>query len=159
MGFLLKTKHDKKIQSKLHSGRISREVPKISQKGATPRFFLLILPLLFVFSRNKNFSSFLSPPKKDINNQKKRLKKKINKLNTYVRQVLETTEKINYAQLLLKDLKPYLSTSVNRFTKFKLQELSDIIEEIQLDQIGFYMNTETELKKTRKNATFVYKET
>ena len=93
------------------------------------------------------------------NQKKKKSKKKINQLNTYITEVLQTTEKINYAELLLKDLKPYLSTSVNRFTKFKLQELSDIIEEIQLDQIGFYMNTETELKKTRKNATFVYKET
>ena len=94
-----------------------------------------------------------------MKNQKKKTKKKINQLNTYTKQVLETTEKIDYAQLLLKDLKPYISTSVNNFTKFKFQKLSDIIEEIQQDQIGFYMHTETELERMEQNATFAYKET
>ena len=84
--------------------------------------------------------------------KKKRTKNKINKL-------LETTEKINYAQLLLKDLEAYLSTSVNKFTKFTFQELSDIIEEVQLHQIGLYMNTKKGIRKDEKNATFAYRET
>ena len=94
-----------------------------------------------------------------MNNKKKRQKSKIYQLKIYINKVLRTAEKINFAEHLLKDLKPYLSTSVNNFTKFKLQELSDIIEEIQLDQIGFYMHTETELEKMERNATFAYKET
>ena len=73
--------------------------------------------------------------------------------------MLETTEKIDYAQLLLKDLKPYISTSVNNFTKFKLQELSDIIEEVLLNQIDLYVNTEKKVENMIKNATFAYTKT
>ena len=94
-----------------------------------------------------------------MKNQKKKTKKKINQLNTYTKQVLETTEKIDYAQLLLKDLKPYISTSVNNFTKFKLQELSDIIEEVLLNQIDLYVNTEKKVENMIKNATFAYTKT
>ena len=90
------------------------------------------------------------------NQKKKRLNKKINKRKTYIRQVLETAEKINFAEILLKDLKPYLSTSNNYQ---KLEQLSNIIEEIQQDQIGCYMNTKIKLENMLKNATIAYEET
>ena len=93
------------------------------------------------------------------NQKKKKSKKKINQLNTYITEVLQTTEKINYAQLLLKDLKPYLSTSEDRIMKRKLEQLSNIIEEIQQDQIGWYVNTKTKLEQMHKNATIAYEET
>ena len=90
------------------------------------------------------------------NQKKKRLKKKINKLKTYIRQVLQTAEKINFAEILLKDLKPYLSTSNNYQ---KLEQLSNIIEKIQQDQIDCYMNTKIKLENMLKNATIAYEET
>ena len=74
--------------------------------------------------------------------------------------MLFTTEKINYAQLLLKELKPHLSTSENPIMmKRKLAQLSNIIEEIQQDQIGWYVNTKTKLEQMHKNATIAYEET
>ena len=94
-----------------------------------------------------------------MKNQKKRQKKKLYQLKIYINQVLRTAEKINFAEHLLKDLKPYLSTSVNRFTKFKLQELSDIIEEVLLNQIDLYVNTEKKVENMIKNATFAYTKT
>ena len=90
------------------------------------------------------------------NQKKKRLNKKINKRKTYIRQVLETAEKINFAEILLKDLKPYLSTSNNYQ---KLEQLSNIIEKIQQDQIDCYMNTKIKLENMLKNATIAYEET
>ena len=90
------------------------------------------------------------------NQKKKRLKKKINKLKTYIRQVLQTAEKFNFAEILLKDLKPYLSTSNNYQ---KLERLSNIIEEIQQNQIGCYMNTKIKLENMLKNTTIAYEQT
>ena len=94
-----------------------------------------------------------------MKNQKKRQKKKINKLNTYITQVLQTAKNINFAEILLKDIKPYLPTSADRVMKRKLELLSNIIERIQQNQLDSFMNTKIKLEKMQKNATIAYRET
>ena len=90
------------------------------------------------------------------NQKKKRQKKKINKLKTYITEVLQTAEKINFAEILLKDLKPYLSTANKNQ---KLEQLSNNIEEIQQNQICRYMDIKIKLEHTLKNARIDYEET
>ena len=70
--------------------------------------------------------------------------------------MLQTAEKINFAEILVKDLKPYLSTANKNQ---KLEQRSNNIEEIQQNQIGRYMNIKIKLEHTLKNARIDYEET
>ena len=108
-----------------------------------------------LFSQQKTSRYFFLRQKK----KHEEPKKKINKLNTYITQVLQTGKNINFAKILLKDIKPYLSTSADRIIKRKLQLLSSIIEQIQQNQLDSFMNTKIKLEKMLKNATIAYRET
>ena len=140
MGFLVETK-------KLDSRRIS------------PRFHSYFF-CFFPFSRSKNFTLFLSVPKKKKtmagkkNMQNKKKLKKINKLNSLLKQVIETAQKINSVELSLKRLlKPiHLSTSEDPLIK----EIASTIAGIRQDQFNYFIQNKMELERMEMNAENAY---
>ena len=93
--------------------------------------------------------------KKNMQNKKKL--KKINKLNSLLKQVIETAQKINSVELLLKRLlKPiHLSTSEDPLIK----ELASTIAEIRQDQFNYFIQNKMELERMKMNAENAYRAT
>ena len=93
--------------------------------------------------------------KKNMQNKKKL--KKINKLNSLLKQVIETAQKINSVELSLKRLlKPiHLSTSEDPIIK----ELASTIHDIQQDQFNYFIENKMQLERMERNAASAYRAT
>ena len=87
--------------------------------------------------------------------QKKTSLKKTNKLKAQIKQVIETTKKINSDEHLLKHIPPYLLDSLD----LVITTLSFTIHEIDYNRFKAYKNTIVQLEKEEQNAARAYSET
>ena len=87
--------------------------------------------------------------------QKKTSLKKTNKLKAQIKQVIETTKKINSDEDLLKHIPPYLLDSLDSL----ITTLSFTIHKIDYNRFYSYKNTIVQLEKEQQTAERAYSET
>ena len=87
--------------------------------------------------------------------QKKTPLKKTNKLKAQIKQVIETTKKINSDEHLLTHIPPYLLDSLNSV----ITTLSFTIHKIDYNRYNTCKNTILQLEKEQQNAARAYTET
>ena len=124
-----------------------------TEKNAPVSVFLF---LLVIFSPTaKSFSIFPFPDQKKNMSRKKTPLKQTNKLKAQIKQVIETTKKINSDEHLLKHIPPYLLDSLNS----GITTLAFSIEQIDYDRYNSYRNTILQLEKEEQRAARAYSET
>ena len=117
--------------------------------------------LFFFFSptaKSSFFPTFFFPfpgQKKKNMSQKKTPLKKTNKLKAQIKQVIETTKKINSDEHLLTHIPPYLLDSLNSV----ITTLSFTIHKIDYNRYNTCKNTILQLEKEQQNAARAYTET
>ena len=94
----------------------------------------------------------------------KKTEKKTDKLNTQIKQVIKTAEKIKSDKLLLRHINPHLLTSLDYIIKhlsFEIGETlhSQLVDTHKYNQYNIFITALTELETKQKNATLAYNAT